>query len=234
MARVISNRRLSRDFFLLRVSELNDAKMGQFCMLRAWGMYPLLSRPISVYDRDDENMWFLCKIVGEGTRLLSALREGDEIETGRVLGNTFPTVSGCVALVGGGAGIAPLHLAAKTLKGRTGAAIDTYLGFSGEPILEDEYAAVSDGLVVDTGGFITDRIDTGAYDRVLACGPEIMMKTLYWKCRKTGTKLHVSLENKMACGIGVCLGCGCATTGGRKKICADGPVFAAEEVFQDG
>ena len=231
MAKVTANRRLSRDFFQLRVAEPNDARMGQFCMLRAWGMYPLLSRPISIYDRDDESLTFLFKVVGEGTRLLSELRVGDEVETGRVLGNTFPFVSGRVALVGGGVGIAPLYLTAKTLKAQGGATVDIYLGFSDEPLLTDEYARLSDDLIVDVGGFITDKIDPAAYDCVLTCGPEVMMKVLYEKCKKTDTKLYVSLENKMACGIGVCLGCACGTTQGRKKVCTDGPVFAAEEVF---
>ena len=231
MAYVTANRRLSRDFFMLRAAEPNDARMGQFCMLRAWGMYPLLSRPISIYDRDDESLTFLCKVVGEGTRLLSELREGDEVETGRVLGNAFPSVAGRIALVGGGVGIAPLYLTAKTLKAQSGTTVDTYLGFSDEPVLTDEYQAVSDDLIVDVGGFITDRIDPTGYDCVLTCGPEVMMRVLYEKCKKTGTKLCVSLENKMACGVGVCLGCACGTTQGRKKVCTDGPVFAAEEVF---
>lgn len=231
MAKVMENRRLSRDFFLLRAAQPNEAKMGQFCMLRAWGMYPLLSRPISIYDRDEESLTFLCKVVGEGTRLFSELRAGDEIETGRVLGSAFPSVSGRIALVGGGVGIAPLHLAAKTLKARGGAAVDTYLGFSGEPVLTDEYKRCADNLIVDAGGFITDRIDPSSYDCVLTCGPEVMMKVLYEKCQKTGTRLYVSLESRMACGIGVCLGCACGTAKGRKKVCADGPVFAAEEVF---
>ena len=59
-----------------------------------------------------------------------------------------------------------------------------------------------------------------------------MMRVLYGKCRAVGTKLHVSLENRMACGFGVCLACSCGTAGhGRRKVCTDGPVFPAEEVF---
>ena len=114
MPQVLSNRRISRDFYLMRVAQPNDARMGQFCMLRAWGRYPLLSRPVSVFDADAETLSFLYRVVGEGTDLLARRREGDAVETGRVLGNTFPLVSGRVALVGGGAGIAPLYLAART------------------------------------------------------------------------------------------------------------------------
>ena len=67
MPQVLSNRRISRDFYLMRVAQPNDARMGQFCMLRAWGRYPLLSRPVSVFDADAETLSFLYRAVGEGT-----------------------------------------------------------------------------------------------------------------------------------------------------------------------
>lgn len=232
MAKVISNRQVSRDFYELRVEEPNNAQMGQFYMLRAWDMFPLLSRPISVFDADEETLTFLYKVIGQGTELLSKCVAGDEVEMGRALGNTFPDVSGRIAMVGGGVGIAPLYLAARTLKKRhADSSIDMYLGFSDEALLVDEYRAVCDRVTVNVGGFITDEIDPAAYDYVLTCGPEIMMRVLYDKCRASGTRLFVSLENKMACGFGVCLGCSCKTTAGKKKVCTDGPVFAAEEVF---
>ena len=67
MAQVIFNRRLSQDFYLMRVAQPNEARMGQFCMLRAWDRYPLLSRPVSVFDADPETLSFLYRTVGEGT-----------------------------------------------------------------------------------------------------------------------------------------------------------------------
>lgn len=234
MAQVIFNRRLSQDFYLMRVAQPNEARMGQFCMLRAWDRYPLLSRPVSVFDADPETLSFLYRTVGEGTRLLARCREGDEVETGRVQGNPFPLVSGRIALVGGGVGIAPLYLAAKTLKAHNPATtVHLYLGFSGEPLLVEEYGAVGDRTTVKVGGFITDAVDPEHYDVILTCGPEAMMRALYNKCRASGTRLYVSLESRMACGFGVCLACSCGTAEGqaRKRICTDGPVFPAEEVF---
>ena len=199
MPQVLSNRRISRDFYLMRVAQPNDARMGQFCMLRAWGRYPLLSRPVSVFDADAGTLSFLYRVIGEGTELLSRRREGDAVETGRVLGNAFPLVSGRVALVGGGAGIAPLYLAARTLGAYGPAtAVDLYLGFSDEVLLAEEYRAVGDRTTVKV---------------------------------TSGTKLYVSLEKRMACGFGACLACSCGTTRGRRKVCTDGPVFPAEEVF---
>lgn len=232
MPNILSNRRLSGDFYLMRVAEANEAEMGQFYMLRSWDMYPFLSRPISVYDTDGETLSFLYKVIGQGTLLMSKLAPGDEISIGRAQGNTFPSARGRVAMVGGGVGIAPLYLAAKTLKARDASTVvDMYLGFSDEALLVDEYEAVSDRVVTDVGGFITDKIAPGDYDCIFTCGPEIMMRVLHEKCLKNDTKLYVSLENKMACGFGVCLACSCKTTEGRKKVCTDGPVFPSKEVF---
>lgn len=217
---------------MMKVAEPNEARMGQFYMLRSWDMYPLLSRPISVFDADSESLTFLYKTVGVGSDLLARGRAGGEIATGSALGNTFPLVEGRVALVGGGVGIAPLYLAAKTLKAHNPATVvDTYLGFSDEALLTEAYGAVSDRVTVDVGGYITDEVEPGNYDYIFTCGPDAMMRVLADKCRASGTKLYASLEKRMACGFGVCIGCSCGTTEGRKKICTDGPVFLATEVF---
>ena len=234
MAKILFNKRLSEDFFLLGAQEPNQAAMGQFYMLRAWDAFPLLSRPISVFDADNETVTFLYKVVGQGTRLFSRLRPGDSITLQGPYGNTFPRVSGRVALVGGGVGIAPLYLAAKTLRGAAPpATVDIYLGFSGRVVLEEEYRALADRLVLNVGGFITDEIDPAAYDAILTCGPEPMMRALYEKCRAVDAahRLYVSMEKRMACGLGACLVCTCKTTGGNRKVCRDGPVFPGGEVF---
>jgi dihydroorotate dehydrogenase electron transfer subunit len=135
-------------------------------------------------------------------------------------------------MVGGGAGIAPLYLGAKQYRD-AGCTVDLYLGFSGAAILTTEYRKIADSLTVDVGGFITDAVDPSGYDAVFTCGPEIMMKALWEKCKSAGTgdKLFVSLEARMACGVGACYGCSRKTIGGNKKVCKDGPVFPAQEVF---
>lgn len=240
MSKVISNERIDKDFFLMKV-ELEgkkgadkETKIGQFYMLRGWDTYPTLSRPISVYDSDETSVSFLVKIVGEGTEILSEMKAGDDIEITGPLGVGFPEdISGKIALVGGGVGIAPLYKSAKEYKKNSNNTVDVYLGFSGEPILEKEYKEVCDNLVVNVGGFITDDIDTTNYDYILTCGPEIMMKVLYKKCKeeKTDDRLYVSMENRMACGFGACLVCTCKTNHGNKKVCKDGPVFLANEVW---
>ena len=88
-------------------------------------------------------------------------------------------------------------------------------------------------MTIDVGGFITDSVDPLKYDVILTCGPEIMMKVLYEKCVKVGASapLYVSMENRMACGIGMCKVCTCKTKSGNKTACKDGPVFLGSEVF---
>lgn len=232
MATILENIQLSRDFFLMKAAQENDASMGQFYMVRGWERYPLLSRPISVYDADKESVSLLYKIVGEGTALLSKLRPGDPVTLHGPYGNGFPVVSGRTAMVGGGVGIAPLYLAAKTLaKADPSSQIDLYLGFSDTALLENEYASVCDNLTTDVGGYITDKVEPGDYDQIFTCGPDIMMRVLAEKCAKSGTPLYVSLENRMACGLGACLVCSCKTVNGNRKACKDGPVFEAKAVY---
>lgn len=232
MAIVLENRQLSRDFFLLRAAQANTARMGQFYMVRAWEHYPVLSRPISVFDADSNEISLLYKVVGEGTALLAKLRPEEPVVLEGPYGNGFPTVAGRIALVGGGVGIAPLYLAAKTLRAASAAnRLDLFLGFSDTALLQEQYAAVCDRLTVDVGGLITERVDPAGYDHIFTCGPDAMMRALHRRCAAAGTPLYVSLENRMACGLGACLVCSCKTTGGNRKVCLDGPVFDAGTVY---
>jgi dihydroorotate dehydrogenase electron transfer subunit len=212
----------------------NDARMGQFYMIRAWGSYPVLSRPVSVFDTDGATVSFLYKVVGKGTEIFAALKPGDEITLDGPLGNTFPDLSGNIAMVGGGVGIAPFYLTARELKTRhPDCRVDLYLGFSDQALPVDNYRKVADGVVVDVGGFITDSIEPERYEHIFTCGPEVMMRSLYGKCERAGVadRLYVSMENRMACGVGACFVCSCKTSAGNKKVCKDGPVFRGKEVF---
>jgi dihydroorotate dehydrogenase electron transfer subunit len=232
-SKIVRNEGYGQDFYGMTVDCPNQAQMGQFYMLRAWESYPLLSRPISVFDTDGKTVSFLYKVVGKGTEILAGLKAGDGVTLQGPLGNSFPEVDGNVALVGGGVGIAPLFLAAKQLRAaRPSCRLDIYLGFSGQALLTDEYQRVADSVTVDVGGFITDKVDPSRYDHLLTCGPEVMMRALYSKCKGADAeKVYVSMESRMACGVGACLVCSCKTAEGNKKICKDGPVFKGKEVF---
>jgi len=231
MSRVVFNKKLSSNFYLLKTNKTLNAKMGQFAMIRAWDKYPLLSRPISIYDEDSEGTTFLYKVVGEGTSIFSKLKSGDEISVEGAYGNSFPLLNGRILLVGGGVGIAPLYLAAKNIKSNSkNSVVDIILGFTDESVLLDEFSKVADNFKYKVGGFVTDLVDDKLYDYIYTCGPKVMMEALYKKIINK-EKLYASLESRMACGIGVCLACSCMTTNGNKKLCKDGTIFLAKEVF---
>lgn len=220
---------------------------GQFYMLRCWAAdeAPVLSRPISVHDFDaaSNTLTFLYQVKGQGTEKLAALKAGDTLSLTGPCGNGFNVAeaakfgTGRVAVVGGGIGTAPLLLLCKELAA-AGAKPELYTGFRDEPYGLDEFlpycAAVSvatDSGVVGYHGLVTGILHPENFDLVLACGPNVMMKGVYKLCAEHNTPCIVSLERKMACGLGACLGCTCMTKVGPRTVCKDGPVFAAEEVF---
>jgi dihydroorotate dehydrogenase electron transfer subunit len=204
-------------------------------MVRAWETYPVLSRPLSVFDAREDRLVFLYKIAGRGTGLFSGLKAGDPLALLGPLGRGFPDLEGTAALVGGGAGIAPFYLGAKQIRAaHPECPPELFLGYSGKPFLTEEFKALSNRLTVNTGGFITGEIANPAgYDYIFTCGPEAMMRALFAKCEAAGAgdKLYVSLESRMACGTGACFVCSRETRQGNKKVCKDGPVFPAREVF---
>jgi len=234
--KVIENREVAPDVFLLRVEGEYSALPGQFYMLRAWELDPPLFRPMSVFDLGPSAISFLYAVRGRGTRLLSRLSPGDGLTLLGPLGNGWPRAEGRVALVGGGMGIAPLLFTAKAFGG-----VDVYLGFRGRPYLLEEFRNVAAHIRVASesgGGWekgpVTKLFSPRGYAACYACGPSALLKALSEKCQKEGVPLFVSLEERMACGLGACLGCTIPTVQGPKRVCQDGPVFCAEEVLWDG
>ncbi|MGG6311111.1 dihydroorotate dehydrogenase electron transfer subunit [Paenibacillus macerans] len=228
MATVISNQQVAQGVFRLSAQGRFSGKMGQFYMLRAGERYPLLSRPISIFDLAEDRIDFLYLVAGEGTALLSRLKPGDALALDGPFGNGFPELAGKTAFVGGGIGIAPFFYALKEAP-----EADVYLGFSREAYMVEEFRQAAGGpVVVDVGGSILDKLDFHAYDTIIACGPHPMLHAVQRMQAEAGSraKVYVSLENRMACGIGACLVCSVKCRDGRKKACADGPVFLAEEV----
>lgn len=219
-------------------------------MLRAWAANetPILSRPISVHDFDAATgaLTFLYQVKGEGTQKLAALKEGDTLTVTGPCGNGFDVAAiaraaggknGKIAVVGGGIGTAPLLQLCKELAA-AGCKPELYCGFRDEPYgLEDFLpycAAIS--IATDSGavgyhGLVTGILHPEQFAMVLTCGPMVMMRGVYQLCAQSGTPCVASLERKMACGLGACLGCTCRTKVGAKTVCKDGPVFKAEEVF---
>ncbi|MEF2967219.1 dihydroorotate dehydrogenase electron transfer subunit [Paenibacillus sp. M1] len=228
MSEVLANEQIAPGVFRLSVSGRFAGEMGQFYMLRSWDRYPLLSRPLSIFNVTEQCIEFVYLVTGEGTTMFSRLRKGDSIVLEGPLGNGFAEPEGKTAFIGGGIGIAPFYYALNRIPDA-----DVYLGFSKTPYLLDEFRRKTTGeVVVNVGGLILDLVDFNAYDTIYACGPHKMLEAVQRKQAELETRanVYVSLENRMACGIGACLVCSVKCKDGRKKACADGPVFRAEEV----
>ena len=221
---------------------------GQFYMLRCWGAAetPVLSRPISVHDVDEREgtLTFLYQIKGEGTQKLAHLAWGQTLTLTGPCGNGFDVAAaaaaGRVAVVGGGIGVAPLLLLCRELAA-AGCKPELYAGFRDAPYALEDFlpycAAISvatDSGAVGYHGLVTGILHPEEFDLVLTCGPNVMMQGVYRLCAEKGVPCLASLERKMDCGLGACLGCTCHTKVGPKTVCQDGPVFPAQEVFDLG
>ena len=208
---------------------------GQFVQLRLPGFY--LRRPISVCDWDADTLTLIYKVVGEGTKAMTALQPGAALDLLTGLGNGFDTA--CCGnkplLVGGGVGLPPLYGLCKTLL-REGKHPHIVMGFNtaSEVFLEAEFRALNVPVTVTTAdgtcgmkGFVTAALPGLDFDSTFACGPEPMLRALYNATDKPG---QYSFEARMACGFGACMGCTCQTKYGAKRICKDGPVLQKEEI----
>jgi dihydroorotate dehydrogenase electron transfer subunit len=249
-AAVLSHEYVQADIRLLRVRwpDADHAPhAGQFFTLRSWGAgeAPLLSRPISVHKWEPETrtVEFLYQLLGEGTHKLAALEAGDTLQVTGPMGNGFdiPALAAQyrrIAVVGGGIGTAPMYQVTRELAA-AGVKPDVYFGFRDTPYCMEEYRGIANVVKVSTDsgavgfhGFVTQLYDPADYDVILVCGPTVMMRNAARLAAEKGTPCLVSLEKKMACGIGACLGCTCETKSGEgRSVCKNGPVFAAEEVF---
>ena len=234
MAVILENKPIEGGFFLMRLPFAARCLPGQFVMLRIPGVLdPFLGRPISVFDWEDGVLSLLYQVVGKGTRLFSTLQPGQTVEAQGPYGNGFPVLNQDYTLIGGGVAIAPLYLLAKAHRqAYPDRKVELHLGFREQPVLEQAYRAVCHRCTIDIGGFVTDTVDFSLPGRIYcACGPTPMMRAAATLAQAHNATLYVSLEERMACGVGACLGCTCQTASGNKRACKDGPVFLAQEVF---
>lgn len=231
--KILKNEKISCDIFLIELEGKFKGKPGQFYMLRGWNEYPLLARPISIHDLEENKITFLYQVVGKGTKIISKLKINDTLQLLGPLGNSFPINSKNknIAIVSGGIGIAPMKYLAKRLKGN----IDLYAGFKDEDYLIDELSYLFKNTIISTEtgrvgkkGFITEFIKD-KYDVIYACGPNPMMQSL--NKLNLQSLSYYSMEANMACGIGACLGCSIETKNGIKRVCHDGPIFESKEVI---
>ena len=250
-AKLVKKEALKKDVFKFSVEakEIVDiSKPGHFIEIRVTDQVePFLRRPISIYNMDKENgiLEFIFQVKGKGTEILSQKQVEDEIDIIGPLGNGKFDYSKYqnLAIIGGGIGVFPLYELAKEAK-KDGKNVTTYLGFRNKDfvLLEEEFKKVSDELVLATDdgsygkngfaiNFLKEDIEKGKIDSIYACGPLPMLRAVKKLAEETSIPAQVSLEEKMGCGMGVCLGCAVKTAGSPKEnpsyvyVCKTGPVF---------
>lgn len=235
---VILNNKIEKNIYKIKVKGSFKGSPGQFYMLRAWYNEPFLSRPLSISNLSQEYIEFLYEVKGKGTKIFSNLKAGDILYLLGPLGNGF-NLNGNekVGIISGGIGIAPMIYLAKEL----GKKADLYVGFKRKPYglkkvedyIDQIYIATESGQV-GYKGYVVDIFNPEKYTEVLACGPLPMLKRVVSICKEKDIPVYISMEKRMACGIGACLGCTVETVEGMKRVCKDGPVFSGEEiVFND-
>jgi NAD(P)H-flavin reductase len=206
----------------------------------------LLGRPISVFGWDGPSalVRFLIARRGRGTGELAALGTGEKAELTGPLGNAWADMAAASeqagprrppALIGGGIGTAPLAAFGADLEPGS---FDFYAGFrtgsfGPEGLQPRSLIIASEDGSAGLRGRIPDFLEPAKYSAVYACGPEPMLKAVAGACKKAGVPCFISVERRMACGAGACLGCTVRTTGGNRRCCADGPIFRAEELLFD-
>ena len=209
---------------------------GQFVNVKLDGQY--LRRPISICDYDENTLTLIYKVVGIGTEKMSAMKAGEKLNILTGLGNGYDlSLSGdAPLLVGGGVGVPPLYKLCKLLKAED-KKVTVILGFNtkSEIFAEKDFAEIADKVIVTTvdgsygvKGFVTNALAEVDYTYVYTCGPLPMLKAL---AGATETSGQYSLEERMGCGFGACMGCSCKTLLGNKRICKEGPVFVKEEII---
>lgn len=219
------------------------AKPGQFISLYCRDGSRMLPRPISIceIDKNDNALRIVYRVAGKGTEEFSKMSTGGSLEIVGPLGNGFPLKEKKAFLIGGGIGIPPLVELAKQLSCEK----QMVLGYRDTLFLQEEfkelgniYVATEDGSY-GTEGNVLDVIRENGLDAeiIYACGPTPMLRAIKEYAMKNDIECWLSLEEKMACGIGACLACVCKskekdshTHVNNKRICKEGPVFRAEEV----
>lgn len=254
-AEVADQKALSAEIYDLRIHAPQIAEQavpGQFVSLYSKDGAKLLPRPISLcgIDREKGELRLVYRIAGAGTREFSALQPGDSIDVLGPLGNGFPLdalKSGQKAfLIGGGIGIPPMLELAKALHAEGKGRVQAILGYrDSQMFLKDEfepcgdvYAATEDGSAGTKGNVLDAIREQGLQaDVIFACGPTPMLRALKAYAAEAGIPCWLSLEEKMACGIGACLACVCQSKEkdhhsqvNNKRICKDGPVFLADDI----
>ena len=237
---VKSNVKIARDTYkmVLTGDTADITRPGQFVNIRLEGKF--LRRPISVCDVCGDELTLIYKVVGEGTEQMAGYGAGVQLDVLTGLGNGYDTslTGDEPVLVGGGVGVPPLYLLAKTLIAE-GKKVKVICGFrtADDAILCEEFKALGAELTVATEdgsmgikGFVTTAMQEMTYTHVCTCGPEPMLKAV-WRTTPEHIDGQYSFEERMGCGFGACMGCSCKTITGYNRICKEGPILMKNDIL---
>ena len=239
---ILSNELIAKHVWRMRLAgaEGLPIRSGQFVEIAVPGQY--LRRPISVCDYAEGVLTIIYKVVGVGTDAMSQWQVGQQVDMLIGLGNGYDLsrAGERPLLIGGGVGVPPLYMLARVLR-EQGKQVRVILGFNtkDEVFYEEEFRALGCAVEVTTvdgsygtKGFVTEAgLDEGLSNPCstyyYSCGPLPMLKAVigHW-----GEQGEVSMEERMGCGFGACMGCSIQTTEGTKRVCKDGPVFKTQEL----
>jgi len=264
--KILSRKEVVPNIYLMRLKApeiAQDALPGQFIHIKcSKDNYPLLRRPFSIHriDKEKGEIFILFQVVGEGTKLLAQRVVGDDLDIMGPIGNGFNIYpeSKKIMIVGGGIGVAPL-LALCEESIWQGKEVRVLIGALKKELVIGEESVRNLGAKVDVAtddgsykhkGLVTDLLEGSIRegwlaDQIFACGPKSMLKKIVEISLDIHIDCQVSLEERMGCGIGACLGCVCKIKAKEKnnnqnqikyiykRVCVDGPIFEGSEVIWD-
>lgn len=249
IVRVISQEKLASDVYSLWLETKNIAglaRAGQFVTVYSKNGANLLPRPISICEVEANKLRLVYRVVGKGTDEFSKLVKDETVTIMGPLGNGYDLLDEDAILIGGGIGIPPMLQLAKSLSSKNAnIKKEIVVGYRDELFLDKELAqfgnvtiATEDGSVGTKGNVLMAIEEQGISGKVIyACGPMPMLRAIKKFAQEKGMECFISLEEKMACGIGACLACVCKTKEkdehsqvNNARICKEGPVFNAKEV----
>jgi dihydroorotate dehydrogenase electron transfer subunit len=262
--KILSKKEVTPNIYLMKLKApeiAQEALPGQFIHIKcSKDNYPLLRRPLSIHliDKEKGEIFILFQVMGEGTKLLAQRAVGDDLDIMGPIGNGFNIYpeSKKIMIVGGGIGVAPLlALCEESIK--QGKEVRVLIGALKKELVIGEESFKILGAKVDIAtddgsykykGLVTDLLERTIKegwlaDQIFACGPKPMLRRIAEITSNRNIDCQVSLEERMACGIGACLGCVCKVKTKDKKedrvkyeykrVCVDGPIFEGSEVVWD-
>jgi dihydroorotate dehydrogenase electron transfer subunit len=242
--KILENRKLSDRDYLLKVkvpeNSSNRVKPGQFAMVQVRKdnqFDPLLRRPFGIFDVEGDSISFLYRVFGRGTSLLTEAK--GFIDVIFPLGNFINDNASKFLFIAGGIGIGGIFLAAKLFHQRGKTVKVIYGERTGKNLSALEfldryginYTVITEDGSVGKKGLVTDFLQDYTDFTWVACGPVQMLKEVKRKSEEVKAECFLSLDSRMACGIGACLGCVVKTPSGFKRVCVEGPIFNSKDVI---